>query len=43
MAIGVAFVVLASVLLALTLLGVLIWTIYVIITGFGKGRGRGNA
>ena len=38
MLIGAAFVILASVTLGLTLIGILIWALYVVITGFSKGR-----
>ena len=41
--IGVAFVVLASVMLALTLIAVLFWALYVVITTFGGGRSGRNA
>lgn len=43
MAIGVAFVVLASVALALTLIAILIWALYVVITTFAGGRNGRSA
>ena len=35
---GIAFVVLAALLLAATLFGVLLWLIYALVTGLSKGR-----
>ena len=37
--IGVAFVVLASVALVVTLLAIVVWALYIVITGFSKGQG----
>jgi hypothetical protein len=36
--VGVAFVVLATILLAATLFGVLLWLVFAVAAGFGKGR-----